>query len=103
MLLLAQVPCDVPNGGGFLTCFIFLVAFHGEKLVDSAGMLLRSCLSSCVAMLSNLLLFGVCNQPQSLQSLLFSSIFCLINLGQSYVLTMYVLALRSNLPIVLYR
>jgi hypothetical protein len=31
MLLLAQVPCDVLIGGeGFLTCFIFLVAFHRE-------------------------------------------------------------------------
>jgi hypothetical protein len=31
MLLLAQVPCEVLGGGeGFLTCFIFLVAFHRE-------------------------------------------------------------------------
>jgi hypothetical protein len=37
-LLLAQVPCDVLSGGeGFLTCFVFLVAFHREKSVDSVG------------------------------------------------------------------
>jgi hypothetical protein len=48
--------------------------------------LLRSCLSSCVAVLSNLLLSGVRNRCQPLRSLLFSLIFCLINIEQSYVL-----------------
>jgi hypothetical protein len=34
----AQVPCDVLSGGeGFLTCFIFLVAFHREWSVDFVG------------------------------------------------------------------
>jgi hypothetical protein len=29
--LFAKIPCDVVSGGeGFLTCFIFLVAFHRE-------------------------------------------------------------------------
>jgi hypothetical protein len=50
-------------------------------------LLLRSCLSSCVAVLSNLLLSGVCNRCQPLQSLLFPSIFCVINIEQSYVLS----------------
>jgi hypothetical protein len=37
-LLLAQVPCDVLNGGeGFLTCFIFLIVFLREWSVDSVG------------------------------------------------------------------
>jgi hypothetical protein len=44
--------------------------------------LLRTCLSSWVAVLSNLC--------QSLQSLPFSSMFCLINIGQSYVLSVSV-------------
>jgi hypothetical protein len=51
-------------------------------------LLLRSCLSSCVAVLSNLLLSGVRNRCQSLRSLLLSSIFCLINIGQSYAFSM---------------
>jgi hypothetical protein len=38
-------------------------------------------LGSCVAVLSNLMLFGVHNQCQPLRSLLFSLIFCLINIG----------------------
>jgi hypothetical protein len=53
--------------------------------MQSLLLLLRSCLSSCVAVLSNLLLSGVRNQCQPLRSLLFSSIFCLINIGQSYI------------------
>jgi hypothetical protein len=52
--------------------------------------LLRSCLSSCVAVLSNLLLSAVCNHCQPLQSLLFSSILCLTNIGQPYVLSVSV-------------
>jgi hypothetical protein len=40
--------------------------------------------------LSNLLLSGVRNRCQSLQILLVSSILCLINVGQSCVLTMSV-------------
>jgi hypothetical protein len=78
------LPCDVLSvGEGFLICFIFLVAFHREWSVDSVGvrpcrnvwmqsflLLLRSCLSSCVAVLSNLLLSVVRNQCQPLQRLL---------------------------------
>jgi hypothetical protein len=55
--------------------------------IQSFLLLLRSCLSSCVAVLSNLLLSSIRNQCQPLQSLLFSSICCLINIGQSYVLS----------------
>jgi hypothetical protein len=50
--------------------------------------LLGRCLSSCVAAVSNLLLSGVRNRCQPLRSLLFSSIFfCLIIIGQWYVLS----------------
>jgi hypothetical protein len=35
--------------------------------------------------LSNHLLSGVCNRYQSLQSILYSSAFCLINTEQSYI------------------
>jgi hypothetical protein len=52
--------------------------------------LLRSCLSSCVAALSNLLLSSVHSRCQPRRSLLFSSIFCLINIGQSFALSMSV-------------
>jgi hypothetical protein len=38
--------------------------------------------SYCVAVLSNLLLSGVRSRCRSLQSLFFSLIFCLINIGQ---------------------
>jgi hypothetical protein len=55
--------------------------------MQSLLLLLRSSLSSCVAVLSNLLLSGVRTRCQPLQSLLFSSIFCLISIGQSYVLS----------------
>jgi hypothetical protein len=44
---------------------------------------LLSCLSSCVTVLNNLFLSGVHNSCQPVLSLL-SSIFCLINIGQSY-------------------
>jgi hypothetical protein len=47
-------------------------------------------LSSCDAVLSNILLSGVCNRCQPLRGLLFPSIFCLINIGQSYVLSVCV-------------
>jgi hypothetical protein len=40
--------------------------------------------------LSNLLLSGVLSRCQPLRSLLFSSIFCLINIGQLYVLSVSV-------------
>jgi hypothetical protein len=40
--------------------------------------------------LSNLLLSGVRNHFQSLWGLLFSSVFCLINIGQSYALSVSV-------------
>jgi hypothetical protein len=46
--------------------------------------------SYCVAVLSNLLLSGVRNRCQPLRSPLFSSIFCSINIGQSYVLSVSV-------------
>jgi hypothetical protein len=58
--------------------------------MQSFLLLLRSCLSSCVAVLSNLLLSGVRNWCQLLWSLLFSSIFCLINVGLLYVLNVSV-------------
>jgi hypothetical protein len=58
--------------------------------MQSFLLLLRSCSSSCVAVLSNLLLSGVRNRCQSLRSLL--CLFCLINIGQSYVLTVSVCA-----------
>jgi hypothetical protein len=51
--------------------------------------LLRSCLSFFVAVLTNPLLSGVRSRCQPLQSLLFPSNFCLINIGQSYVLSVY--------------
>jgi hypothetical protein len=86
-----------------LPYFIFLADFHREQSVDSVGvrpcrnvwmqsflLLLRSCLSFCVAVLSHLLLSVVRNRCQSLRSLLFSSIFCLINIGQTYVLSVSV-------------
>jgi hypothetical protein len=52
-------------------------------------LLLRSCLSSCVAVLSNCLLSGACNRCPLLWSLL-SSIFSIINIGQWYVLSVSV-------------
>jgi hypothetical protein len=58
--------------------------------MQSFLMLLKSCLISCVAVLSNLLLSGVRSQCQPLWSLLFSSIFCFINIGQSCVLSVSV-------------
>jgi hypothetical protein len=59
-------------------------------LMQSFLLLLRSCLSSCVAVLNDFLLSGVHNRCHSLRSLLFYSIFSLINIGQSYVLPMSV-------------
>jgi hypothetical protein len=59
--------------------------------MQSFLLLLRGCLSSCVAMLSNLLLSGVRNRCQPLRSLL-SSIFLFNNIRKSYVLSVYVLA-----------
>jgi hypothetical protein len=53
-------------------------------------LLLRNCLCYCVAVLSNLLLFGAHNRCQPLYSLLFSSIFCLINIGHLYVFSVSV-------------
>jgi hypothetical protein len=50
-------------------------------------LLLRSCLSSCVAVLSNLLLSGVRNLFRSLRGVFFPLIFCFINIGQSYTLS----------------
>jgi hypothetical protein len=94
-MLLVQVPCDVLSGGeDFLTPFYFLghlpqgtvSGFCWCNTVQEFLLFLRSCLSSCAAVLSNLLLSDVCNRCQSLWSLLFSSIFCLINIGQLYVL-----------------
>jgi hypothetical protein len=89
-LLLAQVPCDVLSGGeDFFYPFHFLGRFpHGivggfcwcktlQECSDAIIFVVIEELSSCVAMLSNLLLSGVCNWCQSQQSLLFSSIFCL--------------------------
>jgi hypothetical protein len=59
--------------------------------MQSFLLLLWSYFSSCVAVLSNLLPSDVNNQCQCLRSLLFSSIFfCLINIGQSYVLSVSV-------------
>jgi hypothetical protein len=58
--------------------------------MQSFLLLLRSCLSSCAAALSNILLSGVRSQCQPLRSLLFSSIFCLNNIGQSYVFSVSV-------------
>jgi hypothetical protein len=58
--------------------------------MQSFLLLLRSCFSSCVALLSNILLSGVYSRYQHLRSLLFSSIFCLINIGQSYVFSVSV-------------
>jgi hypothetical protein len=58
--------------------------------MQSFLLLLRSSLSSCVAVLSNLLLSGVRSRCQPLQSLLSASIFCLIRIGQSYVLNVSV-------------
>jgi hypothetical protein len=55
--------------------------------MQSFLLLLRSCLSSWVAVLSNRLLSGVRNRCQSLRSFLFSSIFCLINMGRPFVLS----------------
>jgi hypothetical protein len=49
----------------------------------------QSFLSSTFAVLSNLLLSGVCNQCQSLQSS-FSFNFCLINIKQLYALSVSV-------------
>jgi hypothetical protein len=46
-----------------------------------------SCLSSCVAVLSNLFLSGVRNWCQHLQNPLFFFDFCLVNIGQLYVLS----------------
>jgi hypothetical protein len=65
--------------------------------MQSCLLLLRSCLSSCVAVLSNLLLSGVRNRCQPLRSL-FSSIFCLINIGQSYVLSVSVCSGVASQP-----
>jgi hypothetical protein len=48
--------------------------------MQSFLLLLRSCLSSCVAVLSNLLLSGVRNRFQPLRSRIFSLIFCVINI-----------------------
>jgi hypothetical protein len=53
-------------------------------------LLLQSCLSSFVAVLINLMLFGVRHQCQHLRSLLFSLIFCLINVERSYALSVSV-------------
>jgi hypothetical protein len=58
--------------------------------MQSCLLLLRSSLSSCVAVLSNLLFSDVLNQCQSLWSLLFSSMSCLINTRQSYALSVSV-------------
>jgi hypothetical protein len=53
-------------------------------------LLLLSSFSSFVAVLSNLLLSGFRNRCQSLWSLIFSSIFYLINIRQPYALSMSV-------------
>jgi hypothetical protein len=59
-------------------------------MAQCSMLLLRSCLSSCVAVLSNLLLSGVCKRCQYIRSILFSLLFCLINIGQPYVLSVSV-------------
>jgi hypothetical protein len=64
--------------------------------MQSFLLLMRSCLSSCVSVLSNLLLSGVRNLCQRLQSLRFSSILCLINIGQSYILSGFHLTWKSS-------
>jgi hypothetical protein len=53
-----------------------------------------------VAVLSNILLSGVRNRCQPLRSLLLSSIFCLINIGQSYVLSVSVCSGVAFHPVV---
>jgi hypothetical protein len=58
--------------------------------MQSFLLLFRRCLSSCVAVLSNILLSGVHSRCQPPMSLLVYSIFCLINVGQSYVLSVSV-------------
>jgi hypothetical protein len=58
--------------------------------LQSFLLLLRSSLSSHVAVVSNLLLSGVHNKCQSLRSLPFLQFFCLINIDQSYVLSVSV-------------
>jgi hypothetical protein len=96
VLHLPEVPYDLSGGENFLMCFNFLVTFHRELSVDSFGV--RPCRnvwmqlfsSSSFTVLSNPMRPGVCNQCQSLQSLLFSSIFCLTNIGQPYALSVSV-------------
>jgi hypothetical protein len=66
--------------------------------LQSFLLLLRS---FCVAVLSILLLSGICNLPLSKGSSFFLQFFCLINIGQS-AMSVYALALHSNLLIVLF-
>jgi hypothetical protein len=58
--------------------------------MQSFLLLLRSCLSSCVAVLSTLLLSGFRKRFQPLWSLLLILVFYLINIGQAYVLSVSV-------------
>jgi hypothetical protein len=53
-------------------------------------LVLRSCLSSHVVVLSSLLFSGVRNRCQALRSLRLSSIFCFIWIGQSRVVSISV-------------
>jgi hypothetical protein len=90
VLFLAHVPCGVLSGGedfgdlfdflGYLPQRIVGGVCWSEPLHESlyavVFLSVRSCLSSCVAVLSSLLLYGVWNLCQTLWGLCFSSIFC---------------------------